>query len=329
MTTTPIPVFMKLFLFIFLVIPFVTNSQQTVPAIVSIDKEAFRIVRAAENPDFIATYQDNAWIIDDNQSRVLKISPESKTALLTIPVPNACSAPITGFDAVWVMSCSEKTLYKIDLVNGNILTKIKTGIADRNGEMSLASGDGSIWLLSDSSGILSRINPVTNLVEKRIIVKPHSYCAVSGHNSIWITNYLDNSVQRINTKTNSVTATIPVGMKPRFLTAGEHGLWTLNQGDGTVSKIDPSLNKMTASIDVKAPGGGGDICAGSGKVWVISTNTERPVQVINQLTNNIETIYTQVPPAGLPFKADGAVRLSENFVWISGYYSKTIWILKR
>jgi YVTN family beta-propeller protein len=286
-------------------------------------------MEVGENPDFIATYQDKAWIIDDHQNRILKISSDNKAPLLTIPVPNACTAPIVGFNAVWVMSCSEEKLYKIDLLNGRILAKISTGIADKNGEMSLAIGDGSVWLLSDSTGTLSRINPETNSVQKRITVKSYSYCAAFGHNSIWVTNYLNNSVQRINTKTNSVIATIPVGVRPRFLTTGEHGVWILNQGDGTVSKIDPSLNKVTASIEAKAVGGGGDITAGSGKVWVISTNNERPVQIINQLTDKIETIYLQKPPNEKTFKVDGAVRLSENFVWISGYYSKTIWVLKK
>jgi YVTN family beta-propeller protein len=209
------------------------------------------------------------------------------------------------------------------------LATISTGLADKNGEMSLSAGDGAVWLLSDSAGILVRINPTTNSIEKKIMVKPHSYCTAYGFGAIWITNHRDNSVQKIDPATNTVTATIAVGAKPRFLTVGEHGVWTLNQGDGTVSKIDPLLNKTVGTINVKAVGNGGDITSGGGKIWIVSTNVERPVQIINPTTDRVETIYSQNPVAGKTLKVDGAARSSNNYVWVSGYYSKTVWVFKK
>jgi len=121
--------------------------------------------------------------------------------------------------------------------------KIPTGIADENGEMSLAAGDGSIWLLSDSLGVLSRISPASNALQTKIMVKPHSYCAGFGFHSVWVTNTRDNSVQRIDCKTDSVISVLPVGSGPRFLAIGEKAVWTLNQGDGTVTRIDPTSGK--------------------------------------------------------------------------------------
>ena len=141
-------------------------------------------------------------------------------------------------------------------------------------------------------------------------------------------NTKDNSVQRIDTKTNSVIATIPVGKNQRFLSVGENGIWTLNQGDGTVSRIDPSTNKMTATIDVKAPGGGGDIAAGLGKVWVVSTNKERWLQSINPANNLIDKIYLQMDENKKKLKVDGAIRVSSKYVWVSNLYSQNVWVLK-
>jgi len=317
------------FLFSFLMMPLISISQTDSPKIIDINKAAFKIIAIGDNPDFLATDEDNAWVIDDGHSKIHKISPTDKTPMLTIAIPQACTAPVVGFNSVWVMSCSEKKLYRIDNTTGRILAKISTGLADKNGEMSLSTGDGAIWLLSDSAGILVRINPKTNSIEKKITVRPHSYCTAYGFNSVWITNYVDNSVQKIDPATNSVTATIAVGAKPRFLTVGEHGVWTLNQGDGTVSKIDPLLNKTVATINVKAVGNGGDITSGAGKIWVVSTNVERPVQIINPLTDSVEIIYSQNPVAGKKFKVDGAARSSKSYVWVSGYYSKTVWVFKK
>lgn len=281
-------------------------------------------------PDFIAIDgETDAWVVDDHQNRVIKISINTSKPLLLVPVPEACTSPVVGFNALWVMSCTEKKLYRIDHNTGKVLAKISTGIADAGGEMSLSVADGSVWLMSDSSGTLTRVNPVTNAVAARIKVLPHSYTTVSGHNSLWISNYNNNSVQRIDPRTNTVTATVPVGAKPRFITAGTGGIWTLNQGDGTVSRIDPLTNKVVATTNVKAIGSGGDITADAGKVWIVSTNPERPVQTINTATNRVETIYSQNKVPGKEFKVDGAARVSAKYIWISGYHSKTVWIIKR
>lgn len=327
-TTSNITI-MKPRFFPFLLFPLLSISQNGPVKLVDIHTAAYQTLRVGEKPDFIATDGDNAWVIDDHQNRIIKLSPNNNTPLLLIHIPEACTAPIVGFNAVWVMSCSEKKLYKVDHTTGTILAKIPTGLADEKGEMSLAIGGGSVWLLSDSTGVLTRIDPVTNAVQNKIMVLPHSYCAAFGHNAIWVTNYRNNSVQKIDMATNSVTTTIGVGAKPRFLTAGDQGVWTLNQEDGTVSKINPLSNKVVATINVHAIGAGGDITADSRNVWVVSTNPENPVQTINALTNRIETIYQQKSTDKKALKVDGGVRISKNYVWISGYHSKTVWVLKR
>ncbi len=312
-----------------MVLPFSLTAQPAGPVRVNISEVSYRAIWLPEAPDFLATDGDDAWVIDDNHNRLQKISVKSDRPLLIVDIPGACAAPVVGFNAVWVMSCSEKELYKIDKNSGRIIEKIITGIADAHGEMSLAIGDGSVWLLSDSTGVLERIDPHSNTIRSKIAVRPHSYCAGFGYHSIWITNTGENSVQRIDIKTDSVISTIPVGKKPRFLAVGEQGVWTLNQGDGTVTRIDPLSAKVVATIDVKAPGGGGDITAGAGKIWIVSTNTERPLQTINPANNTVEKIYMKNAGNGTKIKVDGAVRISTKYVWVSDLFSKTVWALKK
>lgn len=317
----------RFYLFIFF-LPLFVKAQIDTIKIIDINKAAYKILSIGIKPDFIALDGDNAWVVDDHQSRVIKISPGIDSSLLVVAVPEACTAPIVGFNALWIMSCTEKILYRINHYTGAIVAKIATGMAETNGEMSLAIGDGSVWLLSDSAGVLIRVDPKTNSIQKRIIVKPNSYGVAFGHHFIWVTNYGTNSVQKINTKTNKIVATISTGIKPRFIAATSKGVYTLNQGDGTVSFIDPVSNKLVASIDVKAIGNGGDIAADLNKVWVVSTNPLRPVQSINVRSKGIEAIYQQKLVAGEILKVDGAVRVSGKFIWISGYYDKKVWVLK-
>lgn len=307
-----------------------------------IDKACYKVITVTARPDFITADGSYAWVIDDNNSLIKKIAVNDTKPVLAVSVPGACAAPVVAFDAVWVVSCAEKKLYKIDRNTGGILAKITTGVADANGEMSLAAGNGSIWMLTDSSGVLTRISPQTNTVLTRVQVKPHSYCAGYGYRAVWVTSTGESTVQRIDAEQNTLVATIPVGRNPRFISVGDQGVWTLNQGDGTVTKIDPETNQVTATIDVNAKGPGGDISEGGGKVWIVSTNIARPVQTINTATNRVETIYDQVgegKPSGgegktatvgeKPFRVDGAVRVSGKYVWVSGLYRQKVWVFKK
>lgn len=320
---------MKRFLFLLILTPLLSLSQNKTIQTVDIKSVAYKTLTVGVKPDFIAVDEDDAWVVDDHQNRILKISPNSSRPLLTVPVPEACTAPVVGFNAVWVMSCTEKKLYRIDHHTGAILAKIPTGIADTYGEMCLAVGAGSVWLLSDSTGVLVRINPVNNTIEHKISVLPYSYGVAFGYNAIWVSNYRNNSVQRIDVTNNSVAATIPVGARPRFLCATDNGVYTLNQGVGTVTRIDPVHNKAVAMIDVQAKGGGGDICADTKNIWVVSANPEKPVQRISVSSNHIETLYTQMVNGKKALKVDGGARMSGNYIWISGYHSRTVWVIKK
>ena len=143
--------------------------------------------------------------------------------------------------------------------------------------------------------------------------------------AVWITNtgssgrQAAGSVQRIDPATNRVTATIPVGPIPQFLAAGEGGIWTLNQGDGSVTRIDPRNNRTVASIPLGMAGGGGDIAAGGGRIWVRSKKVL--LASIDPATNRVAEIFG--PPAG-----SGAVRVAGDLVWVTAHDTKTVWVLQ-
>jgi YVTN family beta-propeller protein len=274
--------------------------------------------------DFLATEGDDVWIT--NRGRMEKLAREQSTPVATVAVPRPCGVPVVAFDSVWVANCSDQSLYRIDCRTNTVVATIPTGLADRSGELSVAAGGGAIWLLTDAAGVLSRIDPRTNTVVTKIDVAPNSYAAAfdMNTNSVWVTNTGargatgPGAIQRIDPATNKVTATIPVGPRPRFLTAGEFGIWTLNQGDGTVSRIDPKTNQVVATIDAGVPGGGGDIHAGGGRVWVRATRTL--LQSIDPATNRIVDVFG--PPAG-----SGAVTVAGDYVWVSAHDVQKVWVI--
>ena len=200
--------------------------------------------------------------------------------------------------------------------------RVTVALASEEG--SIAAGEDAVWVLSDKSGILTRIDPITNRVTDEMKVKPNSFAAMAGFGSIWISNTgaegdtKPGSVQRIDPKTNRVIATIAVGNAPRFLTVGEGGVWILNQSDGSVTRIDPSINRVAATIACNVPGTGGDIAAGAGFVWVRAKNTL--MLKIDPASNSV--IEKFGPPAG-----SGAVRAGYGAVWLTAHDVLKLWKL--
>ena len=310
------------------------QAQDTI-ATTSIAARAVATLKVPGFADFLVADGKAVWVT--NRGRIEKLDRDHAEPVLTATVPSPCGAMAVGFGAVWVANCRDSSVYRVDRKSARVVAMIPTGLADRRGELSLAVGAGSVWVLSDRAGVLSRIDPRTNRVIARIAVAPFSFAAVFGFGSVWISNTgapnaggpgapasagttTAGSVQRIDPATNQVVATIPVGPTPRFLAAGERGVWTLNQGDGTVSRVDPKTNMVTATIAVGVPGGGGDIDAGGGAVWVRASRVL--LSVIDPRSNRV--VERLGPVAG-----SGAVRVAGNAVWVTAHDIGTVWAVRR
>jgi virginiamycin B lyase len=298
-------------------------AQEAAVRLLSLAEHATHTLKIPGYADFLALEGNDAWVT--NEGRVEKVGPQSARPLVSVKVEQPCGAMAVDFGALWVANCRSASLVRIDVGSPRVVATIPTGLADGTGELSVATGAGSVWLLTHASGILSRVSPETDSVIAQIAVRPQSFAATFGFGSVWVSNTggergtTRGSVQRIDPRSNVVTATIPVGPTPRFLAAGAGGVWILNQGDGSVSRIDPASNQVVATIPLEVPGPGGDIAVGAGQVWVRAGRTL--LSVIDGATNRVVARYG--PPSG-----SGAVRANEEVVWVTAHDSQTIWLLR-
>jgi DNA-binding beta-propeller fold protein YncE len=274
--------------------------------------------------DFLAADGRSVWAT--NEGRIELLHADSALPVATIRLPEPCGAPTVAYGSVWVGSCEGRgSVYRIRRGSHAVEAIVATGLADLRGELSVAAGDSAVWVLSDSQGVLSRIDPASNRVVARIPVAPHSYAAVFGFGSVWLTNTghpaagAAGAVQRVDPRRNRVIATIPVGPTPRFLAAGEGAVWTLNQGDGTVTRVDPHTNAVSATIAAEVAGSGGDIATGLGAVWVRAKKIL--LSSIDPRTNRITQRFG--PAAG-----SGAVRIADDLVWVTAHDSQVVWALR-
>jgi virginiamycin B lyase len=298
------------------------GAQDTIPA-VPISSRAAATLSIPGYVDFLASDGAAVWVT--NEGRVEQLRLEHAQPVASVRVPEPCGAMVAAFGSLWVASCFDRAVYRVDLQTHRTLAVIRTGLADPSGELSLAAGAGSIWVLSDSVGRLARVDHRTNQIIAHVTVAPRSYAAVFDFGSVWITNTgpanstAPGAVQRIDPASNQVVATIPVGPVPRFLAAGEGGVWTLNQGDGTVSRVDPATNRRVGDIPVGVPGSGGDIAVGAGRVWVRATTVL--LSAIDPISNRVVARYG--PPSG-----SGAVRVAAGRVWVTAHDVDKVWVLQ-
>jgi outer membrane protein assembly factor BamB len=133
-----------------------------------ISDRAIETIKLDGFPDFLAADGNDVWVT--NIGKVQKLSANSKTPVLSVVIPDPCGAPIVAEGYLWIVSCKDRSIYKIDHLTGKVNAIIPLNISDPGGEISLAFGDGSLWILTDSAGTLSRIDPTSNTIIKNIKV---------------------------------------------------------------------------------------------------------------------------------------------------------------
>jgi YVTN family beta-propeller protein len=204
----------------------------------------------------------------------------------------------------------------VDEKTEKVVATIPVGPA--NSEGGITTSKDAVWMATGEAGDkVVRIDPKKNKVVAEIAVAPGSHTVDYGDGAVWVTQSGGNLLTRIDAKTNKVTDTIEVGPKPRFLTYGEGFVWTLNQGDGTVSKVDPKTRKVVATIQCGVPGGGGEISAGGGAVWL--TVFQIPITRIDAKTNKVTHQY-----AGA---GGDAILYAHGSVWLSNLREQNLWRL--
>jgi virginiamycin B lyase len=186
---------------------------------------------------------------------VTRIDPKTNKVVAVVNVGSKhCSGLAARFGSLWVPNCGDQTLARVDLKTGNFTVTIPTGIADSEG--GVATGAGSVWLITDKQGTLVKIDPDTNKVVAEIRLPAGSFALAFGEKALWATCTTQNLLTRVNPETNLIVESIPVGKEFRFLAVGDGFVWTLNQADGSVSKVDVKTNKVVATIEVGVPGPG-------------------------------------------------------------------------
>ncbi len=268
-------------------------------------------------PDWTVATKSAVWVSNAPKGTISKLDAKKNKVIATVNVgKKPCSGIAYGFHSLWVPNCGDMTISRVDEKSEQVVASIPVGPA--NSEGGIACSKDAVWMATNEAGDkVVRIDPKTNTVAAEIPVVAGSHTVDFGEGAVWVTQSKGNLLSRIDPKTNQVTDTIQVGPQPRFLTVGEGFVWTLNQGDGTVSKVDPKTRKVVATISVGIPGGGGEISAGGGAVWI--TVFQIPISRIDAKTNKVTHQYAGV--------GGDAILYAHGSIWLCNLREQNVWRL--
>jgi DNA-binding beta-propeller fold protein YncE len=283
-------------------LPFAAQARGAEPEVITVPGFA----------DFLAVDGNTVWAT--NRGRVERWSRQGKLA--EVPMAHPCGAMAIAHGGLWVADCKDNTLNRIDIRTARITATIGTGIANPKGELNVAYGAGSIWVASDTKGVISRVDPKKNVVTAKVSVDPDTFYLAFGLGSLWAVSATQQSLQRVDPRTNTVTNKTALGREPGFLVAGEGAVWVQEQGDGTVARIDAKTGEVTGRVKVGDNLKWGDIDAAGGKVWLRTTD-DQTYAVIDPKTM---AILARVGPAA----GSGALRYARKGVWTTAHDQHTL-----
>ena len=264
-------------------------------------------------PDWLTATSDAVWVTSEKTDSVVRLDPKTNQPGISVTVHKPCSGLAVGFGSLWIPSCGDKSVVRVNAETGAAQATISAGPADSEG--GITTGAGSIWIVTSAKGDLTRIDAATNKVVTKIRIPAGSFNPLFAAGAIWVTSNTGNALVRVDPLTNKVTSSTPIGPMPRFLTFGAGSIWVLNQGDGTISRVGATTGRLLATIQAGIPGHGGEIAFGGGSAW--ATETEFPLTRIDAKTNKVVAQWN----------GDGgdSVRYAFGTVWLTDLKGGKIW----
>jgi virginiamycin B lyase len=242
-------------------------------------------------------------------------APAPTTPIATLKGP--CSNTLVAFGHLWVATCGEQTLTRIDQETSKVIVSLPVGVGDAM--TGLAATADSVWMFTDNKTTLARIDPVQNKIVAELRIPAGCNNLAFGETSLWVTCPSEARILRINPETNLVDKRIEVSAGARAIAFGAGSVWVLCDKEGKVDRIDPKLNKVIKTIELGIPNGGGNLAFGDGFLWV--TQTGFPLTRIDPETDK-EKVAQQFWGEG-----GGLITVTNGAIWLSNTSKGSVWRL--
>ena len=204
--------------------------------LIRIDLPTGRVVRVIKLPfqpgTRILTALGSVWVTQDLGPGLLRIDARTgKIAHRFRFGRESIGAGLAyGAGALWLTLSSD--VARVDPHNGRVIRRFATG------SRWLTFGDGAVWAVDPSGGVVKKIDPVENKIAAH--TKLHGYASdvAVGGGIVWVSVIPDSVVFRLSEDDLSVQGTSSTGPDPQRLAFADGKLWIANTAASTVSMLD-------------------------------------------------------------------------------------------
>jgi Bacterial transcriptional activator domain len=175
---------------------------------------------------------------------VFQINPRTVQTVRAFTVKTRALGLAVGGGSLWAVDRLANAVTRIDLAQRRVAETIKTGA----NPLAATFGYGALWVANGDAGTVSVIQPgAAKPIQVTGIPSPFGISAGAG--GIWVASNGTHSVFRIDPDTHAIVARIVLGTPTDFLSgvsAGPHGVWAVE--DHHVVRIDPATDSVTVRI---------------------------------------------------------------------------------
>ncbi len=176
----------------------------------------------------------SVWLFVDDAGSLVRIDPQTDRVAATYHVGDGGVSVVATTDALWAAEPGDSDVLQISPA-GKVLRTIDVAQTPRFE----TAGEGAIWVLGQSDGNVTRIDPASGVVVATIAadLAGTGGCVASGGGFVWAT--LDGTpVTKIDAKTNRVVAQY-FGDGGDCISYADGSVWLSNNGAGTVWRLRP------------------------------------------------------------------------------------------
>jgi serine/threonine-protein kinase len=274
------------------------SSGPTVSAPVAIGKPPLRIAAGSEK----------IWVLSEPDATLTRIDAETDEIIgAPIDLPKGVAAVAVGGGSVWVTDSDSGRLLRVDDESGKVTQRIDVGghpgplvygggriwVADKDGAgitavnakggqvvrrhlgphtapLRLATGAGSLWVSSATTGQVHHIGLGAFAIGKSIPAGRHPAGITVAHGLVWVVDARSGSVIRVDPSVQAVSGSpVAVGERPGGIDAGPNLLWVTLAGEDAVRRLElpsgePEGDPIPVGPDPAA------VAVGETAVWVVN-----------------------------------------------------------
>jgi protein kinase-like protein len=155
-------------------------------------------------------------------------------------------------------------LIAIDSASARTRAK-RSGTATLDG---LATGHGAVWVLAERGAILRKVSPTTLNTLREIPVGAGSSAVVADSAAVWVANGDTGRLSRVNPRSNDIVKRIAVRATDNVaLAAGGGAIWWIDRDRGAATRVDAGDNNVVGSpLQLGGPLGGAAVSGHT--LWV-------------------------------------------------------------